>query len=57
MRGLGYHLQRPWLLDCRWLSTRSGTVSEIVLDGTTGFVVEKNNVDELAGALRTPACR
>ncbi len=33
------------------VTTRSGTVPEIVINGTTGFVVEKNNVEELARAL------
>ena len=33
------------------VTSRSGTVPEIVMDGVTGFVVEKNNVEELAQAL------
>ena len=33
------------------VTSRSGTVPETVMDGVTGFVVEKNNVEELAQAL------
>jgi glycosyltransferase involved in cell wall biosynthesis len=33
------------------VATRSGTVVETVLDGETGFLVEKNNVEQLAQAL------
>ena len=33
------------------VTTRSGTVPETVINGVTGFVVEKNNVEELARAL------
>jgi glycosyltransferase involved in cell wall biosynthesis len=33
------------------VATRSGTVVETLLDGETGFLVEKNNVDQLAHAL------
>jgi glycosyltransferase involved in cell wall biosynthesis len=33
------------------VATRSGTVVETVLDGETGFLVEKNNADQLAQAL------
>jgi glycosyltransferase involved in cell wall biosynthesis len=36
---------------CPVVTSRSGTVPETVINGTTGFVVEKNNVDELAQAL------
>jgi glycosyltransferase involved in cell wall biosynthesis len=33
------------------VTSRSGTVPETVINGTTGLVVEKNNVEELAQAL------
>jgi glycosyltransferase involved in cell wall biosynthesis len=33
------------------VTTRSGTVVETVVDGKTGFLVEKNNAEELAKAL------
>jgi glycosyltransferase involved in cell wall biosynthesis len=33
------------------VTTRSGTVPETVIDGTTGFVVEKNSVEALARGL------
>ena len=33
------------------VTSRSGTVPETVINGTTGLVVEKNNVEELAHAL------
>jgi glycosyltransferase involved in cell wall biosynthesis len=33
------------------VTSRSGTVPETVINGTTGFVVEKNNVEELSNAL------
>jgi glycosyltransferase involved in cell wall biosynthesis len=33
------------------VTSRSGTVPETLMDGVTGFVVEKNNVEELAQAL------
>jgi glycosyltransferase involved in cell wall biosynthesis len=33
------------------VTSRSGTVPETVMDGVTGFVVEKNSVEELAQAL------
>jgi glycosyltransferase involved in cell wall biosynthesis len=33
------------------VTSRSGTVPETVMDGVTGFVVEKNDVEELAQAL------
>jgi glycosyltransferase involved in cell wall biosynthesis len=35
------------------VATRSGTVVETVVQGVTGFLVEKNNVEQLAGALLT----
>jgi glycosyltransferase involved in cell wall biosynthesis len=33
------------------VTSRSGTVPETVINGSTGFVVEKNNVEELAQAM------
>jgi glycosyltransferase involved in cell wall biosynthesis len=33
------------------VTSRSGTVTETVVDGKTGFLVEKNNAEELAQAL------
>jgi glycosyltransferase involved in cell wall biosynthesis len=33
------------------VTTRSGTVVETVIDGKTGYLVEKNNAEELANAL------
>ncbi len=51
----GYSMAEASLLELPVIATRSGSIAEVVRDGTTGILVEPGSVEQLVDALRTLA--
>ncbi len=47
----GYSMAEASLMELPVISTRSGSISDVVIDGQTGILVEPGNIDELAAAM------
>lgn len=48
---LGYSMAEASLMEKPIISTRSGSIDEVIVDGKTGILVEPDNVDELEEAM------
>ena len=49
----GFALLEASLMELPIITTKSGSISEVVLDGKTGILIEPNDVRALEGAMRT----